>query len=198
MTTETALEHRPLAAAVFATHTAETAPAAARGAVTGTARRLGYLPVALGRLAASPEMLQGFLTLNGIFEQATLDPLAREVVVLTMAVRNRCHLCVAMHTAMLVRRAADPALVTALRAGGPLPDERLEALRRFTLDVLASAGAVEDEALRAFLAHGFTARNALEVVLGIGTYTMSTLANRLVGAPLDEPLAAFAWQPAAA
>jgi hypothetical protein len=32
----------------------------------------------------------------------------------------------------------------------------------------------------------------LRVVLGIGTYTLSTVANRLTEAPLDEPLAAFA------
>jgi len=31
-------------------------------------------------------------------------------------------------------------------------------------------------------------QNALEVVLGIGTYTMSTLANRLTGAPVDDQL----------
>jgi hypothetical protein len=34
--------------------------------------------------------------------------------------------------------------------------------------------------------------HALKVVLGIGTYTMSTLANRLTGAPVDDQLAAFA------
>jgi alkylhydroperoxidase family enzyme len=57
---------------------------------------------------------------------------------------------------------------------------------------------VGDDALRAFLASGYTRQNALEVVLGIGTYTMSTLANRLTGAPLDDQLSAFAWHPAAA
>jgi hypothetical protein len=31
--------------------------------------------------------------------------------------------------------------------------------------------------------------------LGIGTYTMSTVANRLTGAPVDDQLAAYAWQP---
>jgi len=55
-----------------------------------------------------------------------------------------------------------------------------------------------DDALRAFLASGYTRQNALEVVLGIGTYTMSTLANRLTGAPLDDQLSAFAWHPEAA
>lgn len=48
-----------------------------------------------------------------------------------------------------------------------------------------------DTDLDAFLAHGHTPRNALEVVLGIGTYTLSTLANRLTRAPLDPQLAAL-------
>jgi hypothetical protein len=41
---------------------------------------------------------------------------------------------------------------------------------------------VPDEEIEEFLAAGFTKRNALEVVLGIGTYAISTFANRLVGA----------------
>lgn len=55
--------------------------------------------------------------------------------------------------------------------------------------MLATAGAVDDAALDAFLDRGYTARNALEVVLGIGTYTLSALANRLTRAPLDPQLA---------
>ena len=58
--------------------------------------------------------------------------------------------------------------------------------------MLETTGDVGEPALRAFLAHGYTEQNALEVVLGIGTYTMSTLANRLTGAPVDEQLSAFA------
>ena len=53
-------------------------------------------------------------------------------------------------------------------------------------------GDVSDQTLQDFLAHGYTTQNALEVILGIGTYTMSTLANRLTGAPVDDQLAAFA------
>lgn len=92
---------------------------------------------------------------------------------------------------------ADPDLIAALRDAAlrdatPLRDGSLEALRRFTRQVLDTAGDVGDTALRDFLASGYTTRNALEVVLGIGTYTMSTLANRLTGAPVDEQLAAYA------
>ncbi|MFJ3660443.1 carboxymuconolactone decarboxylase family protein [Streptomyces sp. NPDC090119] len=119
---------------------------------------------------ASPANLDGFLLLNEMFESTTLDPHSRETVVLAVATRNQCHLCVDMHQDRL----------TAL---GPAENpERLDAVHRFTLQVLASSGAVSEEELTAFQAHGYTRRNALEVVLGIGAYTLSTFSNRLVGA----------------
>ncbi|SCE84363.1 alkylhydroperoxidase AhpD family core domain-containing protein [Micromonospora coriariae] len=181
----------------FTPHSTETAPAAARATIEGVRRKLGHLPAAVGLMAESPELLTGFLTVNGIFERCALDPVEREVVVLTVATRNECHLCVAMHTATLTRRDADPTLIAALRAGTPLPDDRLEALRRFTLAVLDQRGAVAEEDLDEFLAAGYLPRHALDVVLGIGTYTISTFANRLTRAPLDPPAVGYAWEPAA-
>jgi AhpD family alkylhydroperoxidase len=181
---------------MFVDHTVETAPAAARKTIAATEKRLGYLPAAVARLAEAPALLDGFLKLSAMFEATSLDPLARETVIMTMATRNRCHICVAMHTAKLRQLDADPALITALRDEKPLPDERLAALRDFTLAVLDTAGGVSDEELTTFTSAGFTTRQALEVVLGIGAYTMSTLANRLTRAPVDEPLAPFAWSPA--
>lgn len=113
---------------------------------------------------------------------------------MTMAARNGCHLCVAMHTAKLTALDADSELIAALRGESPLPlpDERLEGVRQFTLAVIEASGAVDDDTLQSFLAHGYTPRNALEVVLGIGAYTMSTLANRMTAAPIDPQLARFA------
>ncbi|MDI5977929.1 carboxymuconolactone decarboxylase family protein [Amycolatopsis magusensis] len=177
---------------MFVEHTAESAPEAARPALAATEKRFGYLPSAVARLAEAPLLLDGFLKLSALFEKTSLDPLARETVVMTLATRNRCHVCVAMHTAKLRRLDADPGLVTALREGQPLPDARLAALRQYTLTVLATSGEVPEAELTAFFDAGFTRRQALEVVLGIGAYTMSTLANRLTRAELDEPMLPFA------
>jgi AhpD family alkylhydroperoxidase len=178
---------------VFPDHTIESAPPAVQRVMTAIQNNWGYLPSAAARQATSPHTLDGFMKLNGIFESCTLDPLAREVLIMTIATRNGCHVCVAIHTQRLAAMDADPSLIAALRAAGPLADPRLEAVRVFTLRVLDTTGDVGEPALRAFLAAGYTAQNALEVVLGIGTYTLSTLANRLVAAPLDEPLTPFAW-----
>jgi AhpD family alkylhydroperoxidase len=177
---------------MFTQHTIETAPPAARRTMTATAKHLGYLPAATARWASSPQLLDGFQRLNGLFETTTLNPVAREVVVMTIATRNGCHLCVAMHTARLTALDADACLIAALRGAEPLADPRLDAIRVFTLRVLDTAGDVGEPALRAFLGQGYTEQNALEVVLGIGSYVMSTFANRLTGAPVDDQLRAFA------
>ena len=176
----------------FPDHTIESAPAASRPVMAATAKRMGYLPAAVARMASSPELLSGFLKMTALFDTTTLDPVAREVVIFTVATRNTCHICIAMHTAKLTVLDADPDVIAALREGKPVPDERLAAVQAFTLDVLDEAGAVPDDSLEAFLAHGYTIRNALEVVLGVGTYTMATLANRMTRAPLDYQLSAIA------
>jgi AhpD family alkylhydroperoxidase len=177
---------------VFTEHSIESAPAASRRTMTAVRDELGFLPSATARWAESPELVAGFSKLSGLFESGTLDQVTREVVVMTIAVRNGCDICVAMHTGRLMAVHADPAVISALRAGFPLPDPRLEAARLFILRVLDTTGDVGEESLREFLAAGYTLRQALEVVLGLGTYTMSTFANRLTGAPIDEPLRRFA------
>lgn len=184
------------ASTVFPSHTVESAPAAARRTMTSVQDHWGYLPAGVARLATSPRTLDGFLKLNGMFEASSLDPVSREVLVMTIAARNGCHICVAIHTNRLEAMDADPELISALRARLPLADPRLEALRVFVHRVLDTTGDVGDEALQAFLAHGYSAEQALEVVLGIGTYTLSTFANRLTGAPLDAALADYAWDAA--
>lgn len=50
------------------------------------------------------------------------------------------------------------------------------------------------DVIDAFLAAGYDHVHALDVVLGVGAFTLSTYANRLTEAPVDEPFQRFAWQ----
>ncbi|MGQ0840162.1 carboxymuconolactone decarboxylase family protein [Actinokineospora sp.] len=178
---------------MFITHTADTAPAGSKPIIVGAARKFGYVPAPVARMAASPELLGTFMANLAVFDRTTLTELEREIVVMTMATHVECHYCVAMHSATLAARATPAEVIDTLRDEKPLADNRLEALRRFTLAVLATHGGVSEVDTKAFLDAGYTQRAALEVVLGIGTYTLSTFANRLTGAPLDPPFEPYRW-----
>lgn len=168
-------------------HDLSSAPAGARAHLEATQKFLGFIPVGMARQAESPEVLDAFAELNKLWARGELTEREREVVVFTVAHHSGCDLCLAFHDALL-RRGGDAALATELGTEAPLADPRLSALRRFTRAALASRGDVPDDERASFLAAGFTARHALEVVLGIATYTLSTFANRLVRAPVDPQL----------
>lgn len=179
----------------FPSHTVETAPERSKEMVEGARKKFGFIPAPVARIAESPELLATFLGNTAAFDRSSLDALEREVVIMTLATRVECHYCVALHSATMTRQAVDAEVIGALREGRPLADAKLEALRRFTEAVLATNGGVAEEDVEAFLAAGHDRRNALDVVLGIGTYTLSTFANRLTGAPLDAPFEAHRWEP---
>lgn len=184
--------------AVFVDHTVDSAPEASRSALRATREKFGFVPSAMARLAESPSVVAAFGRLVAIWESASLGHLEREVVTLTVAHYAGCEVCMAIHSSILTRSlpdTADSGTLDALRAQTPLADARLEALRRFTNVILATRGDAPDAELHAFLAAGFSKQQALDVVLGVGTYTLSTFANRLTRATLDAPLAAFAWRP---
>ena len=55
-----------LAESVFTEHTIDSAPAAARRLMTATRNHLGYLPAGMARMAASPQLVDGFLKLTAV------------------------------------------------------------------------------------------------------------------------------------
>ncbi|MFI5807279.1 carboxymuconolactone decarboxylase family protein [Streptomyces sp. NPDC051561] len=164
----------------FVEHTLDTAPAASVRAMEGVRKGFGFLPPLVAKQAESPELLNGFLRLSAMFESVTMEPVAREVLIVTVAARNECGFCVRMHAGKLEKLGVGEEVVEALAAGRPLVEPKWEAVRLFTHAVMDRAGGVSAQQLEAFYAHGYSKRNALEVVLGIGTYTLSTFANRLV------------------
>ncbi|MGW5446792.1 carboxymuconolactone decarboxylase family protein [Streptomyces asiaticus] len=177
----------------FTRHDVSSAPESSRPIMENTAKGFGFVPAPVAMMAESPELLEGFMNGNALFNKTTLSQMEREVVIVTMATSVECHYCVAMHSALLTRNGADETLIAALRGRKPLEDPKLDALRVFTLTVMEGRGHVEPKDMEAFLGAGYTRRNALEVVLGLGVYTISTYANRMTEAPVDEPFKAFEW-----
>jgi uncharacterized peroxidase-related enzyme len=155
------------------------APPAARAALARHKQLFGAIVAPLACYASSPLMLETALAGLAALEQSSLSALEREVLAMTMGRVNGCNFCVSLHRRLLVTQKAPPELIRALEAGQPLAAPRLEALRRFVLALLETKGDVQQAAWTDFREAGYTHEQALEIVTGVGVYTMTTLANRL-------------------
>jgi uncharacterized peroxidase-related enzyme len=182
MTHPSSLESTPRS---FISYDLDSAPPAARDTLAENQQKFGFIPSPLARLAASPLALEAALAGLNAFEHSSLAPLEREVVAMTMAVKNGCHYCVSLHQRLLRMLEAPAGMSEALQQGRALDSPKLEAVRVFTLALLERTGNVSEEAWQQFLAAGFDRAAALEVVVGVAAYTLTTFANRLTQAPLD-------------
>lgn len=178
----------------FTKYTDETAPKGADVILAGAKKNFGFLPEPLARMAESPAIVEAFMSANGIFGKTSLTPLEREVLVMRVATGHGCEYCVAMHTGLLKKVGAADELIEKLRSRDTLNDAHLQAMIDFVDELQLTHGAVRDESLQAFLDAGYTKQQSLEVVLGISVYTMSTYANRLTKAPLDDAFEKFRWE----
>lgn len=157
----------------------DTAPATARDALLQNKRAFGAIPEPIARYASSPLMLgQGLAGLRA-FETASLTPLEREVLAMTMGRLNGCKFCLNLHRRLLTAQRAPAELIGALESGSPLADPRLETLRAFIVDAVARHGDVTPEVWSRFREAGYSHEQALDVMLGISVYTLTTFANRL-------------------
>jgi len=176
----------------FPSLTVDNAPTAARGMLAASQQKFGFLPSPVARGAHAPGVLKHLLASFAAYDATSLSPLEREVVAMTVAFENGCHYCMAMHTALQAGEAA--AIVAALRSGDPLPDAKLDALRAYARALVLGRGHVATALAEAFAAAGYSRAQALEVVLGVSVYTLSTFMNIVTDAPLDAPFGAFAWE----
>ncbi|TDV16466.1 carboxymuconolactone decarboxylase family protein [Paraburkholderia caballeronis] len=175
--------------------TIESAPEASRPWLERSQAANGFLPNLVASLANAPTALETYLTVAEINGRSGLTLAERETVQITAAAIHGCGFCVAGHTAVALKKAQlDPQLVDAIREQRPLADARLNAVAVFTRDVIATRGAVADDALAAFQAAGFSDANALEVVLGVSLATLCNFANNLSQNELNPQLAAYRWE----
>jgi uncharacterized peroxidase-related enzyme len=176
--------------------TIEDSPSEAKERLAAAEKNNGYLPNLLRVLANAPVALETYLTVGGINARASLSLAEREAVQITAAATHGCGFCVAGHTAISYKKAGlQEEVVEALRGKTDVPDARLNAVARFTEEVISARGAVTDTALEKFKAAGFDDQAALEVVLGVSLATLCNFANNLGQPPLNAQLDAYRWDP---
>lgn len=178
-------------------HTIETAAEDAKESLEGAMKKFGFVPNLLAVMAAAPSLLTTYLTADMLFDETSFDPTERQVVMLTTSYENGCEYCMGAHSAMSTMQKIPDDVVQALRAGRPITDPKLEALRRLTSAIVTSRGFPSSEVVAAFHAAGYTQTQALEVVLGVGFKILANYTNHIAATPLDKAFAKVAWTKAA-
>ncbi|OQW71245.1 MAG: carboxymuconolactone decarboxylase [Proteobacteria bacterium ST_bin11] len=179
----------------FKIHSILTAPVSAQPLLERALKKYGFVPNLQGGLAEAPPALQAYIELTALFDQTSLSPTERQVVLLVVSAENHCSYCVAAHSMIAKKMVkADPAIVDAIRNLQPLPDPKLDALANFTRNLVKNRGVVCSQVFDKFITAGYSRAQVLEVVLGVTLKTLSNYTNHIIDTPLDTAFQAEAWE----
>lgn len=179
----------------FKIHSIRTAPVAAQPLLEGSLKKYAFIPNLHGGLAEAPAALKAYIELTALFDQTSLNPTERQVVLLVVSAENHCTYCMAAHSTIAKQMVkADPAIVDAVRQMQPLPDTKLDALASFTRAVVKNRGVVCGQTLDNFIMAGYSRTQVLEVVLGVTFKTLSNYTNHIIDTPLDAAFQAEVWE----
>lgn len=148
--------------------------------------KFGMLPNVVATLAHSPGALNGYLAMSAAMSNSLLDARQREIVALAVAQANGCGYCLAAHSAIGKAAGLDPHAIAAARRGeGVAPADA--ALARFARVMTETRGYPTEADFQSFLAEGFSAAHAIDVVGLVAFNTLTNYTNHLAGTPVDFP-----------
>ena len=177
----------------FTTYSIATAPEASKPFLEGAKKAFGFEANLLGNMAEAPALLEGYLTLSGIFDKTNLSATEQQIILMTNNRLNGCTYCMAAHTTISQGQKVPADIIEALRNGTPIADPKLEALRTFAAVINETRGWPDAADVEAFLAAGYTRQTVLEVILGTSLKVMSNYTNHITKTVLDAAFQANAW-----
>lgn len=174
--------------------TIQTAPEGSKQVLEQVSKGMGFVPNLFATFAHNPEALKSYLALSDSFGKAGFSPLEQQVILLTVSRENKCAYCVAAHSAISAMSKLDEGVISQLRSGVSLNDQKLEALREFTKRVVSSKGWPDESDFKKFVSAGFNQGHILGVILGVTMKTLSNYTNHIAQTPLDEAFKPFQWE----
>ena len=167
--------------------TIQTTPAESRPTLEKIQKTFGFIPNLMATFANSPTVLHGYLAMDAVWEKGTFSPVERSLILLAASVVNNCGYCIAAHSTVLKGFLKAPAEVIAhVRSGKSLSDAKLDALVKYTKEIVEKRGHVSESTLNAFLSAGYTAPQAMEVLVGVALKTVSNYLDHFNPASLDD------------
>lgn len=137
-------------------------------------QKIGMVPNLYCMMANSSTVFDGFIKLTACLDASKLDKKLREMVYLLTSQINGCHYCLASHTATAVEHKVLTKEESVLARKAQNPDPRIDALLKFTKEVVEQRGHVSDQTFQVVKAQGFSDEEIMEA---LGTIALATLSN---------------------
>jgi uncharacterized peroxidase-related enzyme len=177
----------------FQAHTLDTAPEESKKTLEAVNSKYGFIPNALAVYAESPELLDSYVTLSGIFEKSSLNETERQIILMTNSIENGCGYCTAAHTTVSQMSGVPDDVIESVRTNNPIKDSKLEALRKFSIIINNTRGWASPEQVSEFLNAGYSKQTILEVIVGTSIKVLSNYTNHIAEPQLDDAFASNAW-----
>jgi AhpD family alkylhydroperoxidase len=179
---------------IFEVQTIDQAPEESKAPLERLQQVFGMVPNVAGIIANSPVLANIFVPLfegvhNGTFTEAEIQTL-----LLTNAVTNSCAWAVAFHSYLALKAGLDSADVEAIRERRAPREPRYAALSVYTRNLIEKRGHVGEAAVKAFLAAGFKADQALEALAVSAASTITNYALNIAEPPLEPMFQKHAWR----
>lgn len=177
----------------FPSHDIDSAPDASKPLLENSQKAFGRLPGLHKVLAESPQAYEGYQILHKLFTETDFDADELTVVWQAINVENECHYCVPAHTGIAKIMKVSDDITQALRNETPLPSEKLEALRTFTVQMVRERGNATEAQMNTFFDAGYGHRAVLDIILGLAQKTISNYVNHVAKTPVDEVFQSVLW-----
>jgi alkylhydroperoxidase family enzyme len=131
--------------------------------------------------------------MGGVFEKGTFSPIERQLILLAASEENKCNYCSAAHSVIAKGLLHAPAeMITAVREGKPLADNKQNALVNLVREIVRERGFASSVAVDAFLEAGYQRPQVMELLLGVALKTVSNYLDHLSPTIIDQAFAAEA------
>jgi uncharacterized peroxidase-related enzyme len=164
----------------------DTAPEASRPALAEIQTAFGATPNMFRAVANSPAALKAMWSFFGALGGGTLGSRLGEQIAVAVADRNRCHYCLAAHTA-LGRKAGASAEEMAEAQAGRSADPRTAAALAFALKLVEERGGVDAADVEALRAAGFDEGQVVEIIAHVALNLFTNYINIALDTPVDFP-----------
>jgi AhpD family alkylhydroperoxidase len=179
---------------IFEVQTIDQAPEGSKAPLERLQQAFGMAPNVAGIIANSPVLANIFVSLFEGVHEGTFTEAEIQTLLLTNAVTNSCAWAVAFHSYLALKAGLDPADVQAIRERRAPREPRYAALSVYTRNLIEKRGHVGEAAVKAFLAAGFKADQALEALAVSAASTITNYALNIAEPPLEPMFQKHAWR----